>query len=125
MTPVPQTQEQFSAHIPALHLLSAMGWEYLSPSTCLTLRGNNSEVLRERRFEYKGETYSLSNNAIDQIIREISSPSLHEGLLAANERIYEKLTLGITVTEFMGDGKKHQPTIQLIEWQNHAANRFH
>lgn len=134
MTPVPQTKEQFSAHIPALHLLSAMGWEYLSPSACLSLRSSTSEVLlkpilieflRDRRFEYKGEWYPLSNNAIDQIIRDISAPSLHEGLLAANERIYEKLTLGITVTEFMADGKKHQPTIALIDWQDYQANRFH
>lgn len=134
MSLVPQTQEQFSAHIPALHLLSALGWEYLSSSACLSLRSNNSEVLlkpiliaalRDRHFEYKGEMYPLSNNAIDQIIRELSSPSLHEGLLAANERIYEKLTLGITVTEFMADGKKHQPTIQVIDWQNYAANSFH
>lgn len=134
MTPVPKTKEQFSAHIPALHLLSAMGWEYLSPSAGLSLRSSTSEVLlkpilieflRDRRFEYKGEWYSLSNNAIDQIIRDLSVASLHEGLLAANERIYEKLTLGITVTEFMADGKKHQPTIALIDWQDYQANRFH
>jgi type I restriction enzyme R subunit len=30
--------------------------------------------------------------------------------LVANERIYDRLTLGITVTEFI-DGKKAQPTI--------------
>lgn len=134
MTPVPQTKEQFSAHIPALHLLSALDWDYLSPSACLSLRSSTSEVLlkpilieflRDRRFEYKGEWYPLSNNAIDQIVRDLSSPSLHEGLLAANERIYEKLTLGITVTEFMADGKKHQPTIALIDWQDYQANRFH
>lgn len=134
MTPVPKTKEQFSAHIPALHLLSALGWDYLSPSACLSLRSSTSEVLlkpilieflRNRRFEYKGEWYPLSNNAIDQIVRDLSAPSLHEGLLAANERIYEKLTLGITVTEFMADGKKHQPTIALIDWQDYQANRFH
>lgn len=134
MTPVPQTKEQFSAHIPALHLLSTLGWDYLSSPACLSLRSSTSEVLlkpilieflRNRRFEYKGEWYPLSNNAIDQIIRDISAPSLHEGLLAANERIYEKLTLGITVTEFMADGKKHQPTIALIDWQDCQANRFH
>lgn len=134
MTPVPQTREQFSAHIPALHLLSALGWEYLSPSSCLSLRSSNREVLlkpvlievlRTRAFEYKGKRHTLSTNAIDQIIREISAPSLHEGLLAANERIYEKLIFGITVTEFMPDGKKHQPTIHLIDWQNQGNNRYH
>jgi type I restriction enzyme R subunit len=35
-----------------------------------------------------------------------------------------KLALGITVTEFMPDGKKHQPTIPVIDWSDPAANRW-
>src|SRR5690606_21994687 len=42
----------------------------------------------------------------------------------ANQRLYEKLTLGITVTEFMADGKKFQPTIALIDWHDPKANTF-
>ena len=42
-------------------------------------------------------------------MRELSALSLAEGLMPANERLYGKLALGITVTEFMPDGKKHQP----------------
>lgn len=130
---VPQTNEQFSAHIPALHLLCALGWTYLTPSICLSKRGSNREVilkttlvevLQTRRFIYKGESHPLSPNAIDQIVRELSTASLQEGLPAANQRLYEKLTLGITVTEFMADGKKHQPTIAIVDWQNPKANRF-
>lgn len=130
---IPQTKEQFSAHIPALHLLCALGWTYLSPSACLSKRGNNREiilkttlieVLQTRRFIYKGESHPLSANAIDQIVRELSNASLQEGLPIANQRLYEKLSLGITVTEFMADGKKHQPTIAMIDWQNPQANRF-
>jgi type I restriction enzyme R subunit len=130
---VPKTKEQFSAHIPALHLLCALGWTYLKPSACFTKRGSNREVilkttllevLQSRRFEYKGELHPLSPNAIDQIVRELSTASMQEGLPAANERLYEKLTLGITVTEFMADGKKHQPTIAIVDWQDINANRF-
>lgn len=133
MSETPQTKEQFSAHIPALHLLSILGWEYLSAADCLNQRGGNREVLlkpvlievlKTRRFEYKGEWFPLSNNAIDQIVRELSAPPLHEGLIAANERIYDKLILGITVTEFMPDGKKHQPTIPLLDWHDPKGNRF-
>ena len=65
----------------------------------------------------------LSTNAIDQIVRELSSPGLNEGLLIANERIYEKLCLGITVTEFV-EGKKVQPTIHIIDWKNPDNNHF-
>jgi type I restriction enzyme, R subunit len=133
MSPVPQTREQYSAHIPALHLLCNLGWAYLSAADCLALRGSTREVilkprlievLKSRRFEYKGEWFPLSANAIDQIVRELSALNLGEGLLPANERLYTRLALGITVTEFMPDGKKHQPTIAVIDWTTPEANRW-
>ena len=133
MNSVPQTREQYSAHIPALHLLCNLGWQYLSAADCLALRGSTREVilkprlidvLKSRRFEYKGEWFPLSANAIDQIVRELSALNLGEGLLPANERLYTRLVLGITVTEFMPDGKKHQPTIAVIDWTTPEANRW-
>ncbi len=133
MSPIPQTREQYSAHIPALHLLCNLGWHYLSAADCLALRGSTREVLlkprlievlKSRRFEYKGEWFPLSANAIDQIVREVSTLNLGEGLLPANERLYTRLVLGITVTEFMPDGKKHQPTIAVIDWTSPEANRW-
>lgn len=132
MTNAPNTQEQYSSHIPALHILLAMGWEYLAPAACLEAREGHSNVtmpgvlieqLRKRTFEYKGKNYPLSTNAIDQIVREVSTTSLNEGLMTANERIYEKLCLGVTVTEFI-DGKKYSPTIQLIDWAAPENNTF-
>lgn len=135
MTVTPRTAEQYSAHIPALQVLVAMGWEYLPPARCIEMREGNRNVLlkgvlieelKKRRFEYKGQHYPLSTNAIDQIVREIASPPMHEGLLAANEKLYNALTLGVTVTEFI-DGKKHSPTIPIIDWDNvddPEANNF-
>jgi len=129
---IPKTQEQYSSHIPALHTLAALGYEYLTPDECLAKRaGTNSvllkgvliETLKQRRFEFKGKEYPLSTNAIDQIVRELEAPQLHEGILNANEKIYDKLTLGITVTEFVG-GNRYQPTIQIIDWNNPANNTF-
>lgn len=130
----PETKEEYSAQIPALRVLSALGWEYLPPAAALTARGGSTqnvvltsvlvEQLRKRRFEYKGEEHPLSTNAIDQIVRELSSPAMHEGLLTANELLYNKLTLGVTVTEFV-DGKKHNPTIPIIDWgDDPTANSF-
>lgn len=127
----PDTREQASAQIPALHLLANLGWRYLGVAECLVLRGGTREVLlkprlievlKTRRFDYKGEHYPLSPSAIDQIVREVSALPLGEGLLVANERLYQLLALGITVTEFMPDGKKHQPTIPVIDWTDPAAN---
>lgn len=133
MNTAPNSREQYSSHLPALHLLCNLGWNFLSTAQALNLRGSTRdvllkprliEVLQTRRFQYKGEWYPLSPSGIDQIVRELSALPLGEGLMVANERLYQLLALGITVTEFMPDGKKHQPTIPVIDWTDLAANRW-
>jgi type I restriction enzyme, R subunit len=134
MTPAaPNSKEQYAAHLPALHLLCNLGWNFLTTAQALALRGSTREVilrsrlvevLQTRRYEYKGQWYPLSSSGIEQVVRELSAVGLVEGLLPANERLYGKLALGITVTEFMPDGKKHQPTIAVIDWADPAANRW-
>lgn len=133
MNTTPNSKEQYSAHIPALHLLCNLGWTFITVEQAIALRGSTREVLlkgrlievlQTRRYEYKGEWYPLSPSGIDQIVRELSALSLAEGLMPANERLYGKLALGITVTEFMPDGKKHQPTIHVIDWTDATANRW-
>lgn len=126
MSHLPETKEDYSSKIPAIKTLMALGWQYLSQTECLKKRGSNREVLlkdelievlKKRRFTFKGEEHPLSTNAIEQIVRDIASPGLNDGLLVANERIYDKLCLGVTVTEFI-DGKKCQPTIPIIDWSD-------
>lgn len=129
----PATREEAAAKLPALHVLMAMGWEYLSPKAALEMRGSARgvvlvDVLRQRlaahRFDYKGQRYPLSANGIDQVLREITSPKLGEGLIAANKAIYQHLTLGITVTEFV-DGHKTAVTVPLMDWADVGGNTFH
>jgi type I restriction enzyme R subunit len=133
MSATPNSREQYSAHLPALHLLCNLGWNFQTTTQALSLRGSTREVLlkgrlvevlQTRRYEYKGEWYPLSPSGIEQIVRELSALSLAEGLMPANERLYGKLALGITVTEFMPDGKKHQPTIAVIDWTDPSSNRW-
>ncbi len=133
MNTTPNSRELYSAHLPALHLLCNLGWNFLTTAQALALRGSTREVilqprliafLQTRRYEYKGTWYPLSPSGIDQILRELSALNLAEGLMPANERLYGKLALGITVTEFMPDGKKHQPTIPVIDWADVSANRW-
>lgn len=132
MNRTPNTAELYSAHIPALQTLISLGWDYLPPDACTRLRGDNSTVilkaalvreLKKRRFSYKGQSYPLSTNAIDQIVRELASPPMNEGLLSANKSIYEAITFGVTVTEFV-NGKKHSVTVPIIDWQNPQGNSF-
>jgi type I restriction enzyme R subunit len=132
MTSSPQTNEEYAAKIPALQTLIAMGWQYLPPGKCMEMREGNQDVLlkgilvdelKKRRFVYRGKSHPLSPNAIDQILRDISSPAMNEGLMVANEKLYHDLTLGVTVTEFI-DGKKYSPTIAIVDWDDPQTNSF-
>ncbi|EJU9868069.1 type I restriction endonuclease subunit R [Vibrio vulnificus] len=129
----PKFQEEYSAKLPALTLLINLGWSFLSPEHALAARsGKADEVvlrnvlrgeLQKRTFIFAGKSYPLSEKAIDNLIAEVCSPALNEGLLTANERLYNHLLYGISVTEFV-DGKKASPTVALIDWQNPANNSF-
>lgn len=130
---LPKFQEEYSAKLPALALMTNLGWSFLSPDEALAARsGKQDEVvlrqilrseLQKRCFTFAGKTYPLSDKAIDNLVAEVCSPALNEGLLTANERLYNHLLYGISVTEFV-DGKKANPTISLIDWQTPANNSF-
>lgn len=126
-------QEEYSAKIPALTLLMNLGWTYLTPAQALTARDGKldqvvlTHILRrelaKRTFVYAGSSHAISTNAIDNLIDHITHPPLGEGLLTANERIYNHLVYGISVTEFV-EGKKVNPTISLIDWTDISNNDF-
>lgn len=133
MNPLPRHQEIYSAQIPALTMLVNLGWEFVPPDEVLAMRGGKTQEvvlkevfraeLRKRRFVYAGKQHALSEQSIDGIVQEMCSPGLNEGLLKANERIYNHLLYGISVTEFV-DGKRVNPTIPLVNWQEVEQNSF-
>ena len=41
----PNSQEQFAAHLPALHLLCNIGWNFLTAAQALAMRGGTREVI--------------------------------------------------------------------------------
>lgn len=132
--------EEFSAKLPALTLLTNLGYTFIPPAECETLRGNLSgdtnkstqqvillpilrQFLAKQTFSFQGKTYPLSEAAIDKVIHQLS-PAMNLGLLTANESIYDALMYGVSVTEFI-DGKKASPTIKLIDWNTLTENAFH
>lgn len=129
----PKFQEELSAKLPALTLLTNLGWTFIQPNKAMELRnGKQDEVvlrdllrleLKKRRFTFAGNEHPLSDKSIDNLINEICNPPLNEGLLTANEKIYDHLLYGISVTEFV-DGKKANPTISIIDWLNPTNNSF-
>lgn len=134
ITPNLKFQEEYSAKLPALTLLTNLGWSFLPPDKALAERGGKlDEVvlrnelrrqLQKRRFTHAGKDYPISEKSVDNLIGEICSPALNEGLKGANEKLYNHLLYGISVTEF-ADGKKASPTVALIDWQNPENNSYY
>ena len=133
-------QEEFSAKLPALSLLTNLGYTFIPPSDCEVLRGNSlvtekksthqvillpmmRAFLATQTFSFAGREHKLSEAAIDKVMHELN-PAMNLGLKAANEKIYNTLMYGVSVTEFI-EGKKASPTIKLIDWHNIDNNLFH
>ncbi len=130
---IPNFREEHSAKIPALTLLTNLGYQFIPPAECLAMRSRLSSVilpnvlrsvLKHKTHTFMGKAYPLSDSAIDKIIQELATPAMNAGLKAANEKLYNALTYGISVTEFI-DGKKANPTIQIIDWEKPEHNQFH
>ena len=120
----PSFNEDDISQIPALLLLQALGYTYLSPSEALKLRGGKSsnvlleEVLREKlqkdnTFKYKERTYQFSETNISNAIFALQEYPLQEGYMASNKYLYDLLTLGKSFEEtILGDRKSY--TLQSI-----------
>ncbi|MFK5948723.1 MAG: HsdR family type I site-specific deoxyribonuclease [Methylococcales bacterium] len=138
-------KEEFSSKIPALTLLTNLGYQFIPPSECEALRGNTSlttksaadkksthqvmllpimrKFLAKLTFPFAGKQHKLTDAAIDKVMHELN-PAMNLGLKAANEKLYNAMMYGVSVTEFV-DGKKAFPTIQLIDWHTIENNQFH
>ncbi|MGR5194796.1 type I restriction endonuclease subunit R [Vibrio rotiferianus] len=130
---LPNFREEQSAKIPALTLLTNLDYQFIPPSECLVKRSNRTvvilpdvlrDVLKHKTYTFMGKEHKLSDSAIDKIIHELANPAMNEGLKAANEKLYNALTYGISVTEFI-DGKKANPTIDIIDWGTPSNNKYH
>ena len=130
---LPNFREEQSAKIPALTLLTNLGYQFIPPSECVLKRGNLStvilpdvlrDVLKYKTYSFMGKDRHLSEAAIDKIVHDLANPAMNEGLKSANEKLYNALTYGIGVTEFV-DGKKATPTIDVIDWHTPENNQFH
>lgn len=127
-------KEEISSQIPALQLLIALGWQYLTPYEALYLRGGREKdvaltgvlepwLRTHNRVQLKGETYPFSDaNIREAINRLVNEP--FQSLAVSNERLYELLTLGASLTQTVhGDRKSH--SLRYIDWQHPEANVYH
>jgi len=135
MSLLPSYREELISQIPAARLLIALGYQYLSPDQALILRGENlhnvllKDILREwlishNQINIHGEMHPFSDSAINEAIRRMSDVTLNDGLVRANESIYELLTLGISQPHTQ-EGDTRFYSLQYIDWQHPENNVFH
>jgi type I restriction enzyme R subunit len=113
--PIANFKEEFSSKIPALTLLTKLGYTFIPPNACEQARGNSisgkstsqvmltsvmRDFLSKQTFPFAGKSHKLSDAAIDKIMHELN-PAMNEGLKGANEKLYNALTYGVGVTEFI------------------------
>lgn len=52
----PKFQEEYSAKLPALTLLTNLGWSFLSPELALAARGGKNVTVQRDGIDYLNET---------------------------------------------------------------------
>lgn len=127
-------KEDHSSKYPAIGVLENLDYTYISPEEVPSLKQGQStplltKVLEKKlqdlnRYEYKGETYQFSQETIQKAVRDIDIPII-EGLINANEKIYDLLMLGKAYEVFTVDGNRRSYNVNYIDWGNLGNNDFH
>lgn len=119
---------------PAIDLLTAMGYTYISPADCDKQRGSRYHVLlrdilrgqlrRLNRYVYAGAENEFSAANIERAMEDLDEP-LTDGLVRTSEKIYDALLLGKSYPETVGDGKMLSFNLRYIDWETPQNNIFH
>ena len=131
----PSYLEDRISQIPALRLLMAMGWHYLTPDDANQLRGQKGanvildDVLldwlrRHNRIRYKGREVEFSDANISTAMRSLKDAPLHQGLIPASAALYELLTLGTSLEQIIYGDRRSFP-LQYIDWHHPENNVYH
>lgn len=131
----PSFQEDHISQIPALQLLTKMGFTYLGPEEALALRENKTtnvlleSVLVEQlkainSIEYKGQKHAFSEGNIHAAVQALKDIPIQEGYISGCEYVYNLLTLGKAFEQSI-EGDKKSFTLRYIDWERPWNNIFH
>ena len=119
---------------PALELLQAMGYTYLSPEECRQQRGSGYRVLlrdvlrgqlrKLNRYTYGGVENEFSAVNIEHAMADLEIP-LTDGLVRTSEKIYDALMLGKSYPETVGEGRLLNFNLKYIDWEDPTQNLYH
>lgn len=126
--------ERSASQQPAIDLLQAMGYIYISPEDCALQRGSSYHVLlkdilrgqlrRLNRYAYAGAENEFSAANIERAIEDLDEP-LTDGLVRTSEKIYDALLLGKSYQEAVGGGKLLSFNLKYIDWGCPENNLLH
>ncbi len=134
MPSTPSFREDLISQIPALQLLIHLGYEYLTPDDALAKRGGKfrnvilEDVLlnwlrEHNRIRYQGREIPFSESNLQNAIRQLREEP-YDGLVRTNEKIYELLTLGVSLPQTIA-GDTRSFTLNYIDWQHPENNVYH
>ncbi|MEG1756804.1 MAG: type I restriction endonuclease subunit R [Clostridia bacterium] len=119
---------------PAIDLLCAMGYIYISPEDCAMQRGSGYHVLlrdilrgqlrKINRYSYAGAENEFSAANIERAMEDLDVP-LTDGLVRTSEKVYDALLLGKSYLETVGDGKMLSFNLKYIDWEHPENNLYH
>ncbi len=126
--------EDHISQIPALQLLQALGYTYLTPVKALRLRDYKmtnvilESILVEQlnlinTYTYKGRRYKFTEGAVKSALQALKAYR-YDGLVRTNEQIYDMLCLGRSFEQTVeGDTKSF--TLNYIDWEHPENNVYH
>jgi type I restriction enzyme R subunit len=127
-------REELSSQIPAAQLLIALGWQYLTPTEALALRGGKEKrvvltgvlepwLRANNAITVKGQQHAFSDTNFREAVERLVDEPL-QSLIITNDRLYELITLGTSLTQTIeGDRKSHN--LRYVDWQRPERNAFH
>jgi type I restriction enzyme R subunit len=130
-----QLTEREQSQLPAVALLTRLGYRYLLPDEALELRGGRtsrvilhdillSQLQALNRIHYRGQTFSFTGANIRRAIQALEEVPLSEGTQRASEQAYDLLRLGKSLEQSIaGDTKSF--TLRYIDWETPENNVFH
>jgi type I restriction enzyme R subunit len=130
----PSFLESHVSQIPAIQLLQQLGYAYLSPEeVAVERRGKLGHVLLENvlatqlkrlnRVRSKGREIPFTDEAIAQAIEKVRGVP-YDGLCRTSEKIYDLLTLGVSLDQTI-EGETKGRSLRFIDWEHPRNNAFH
>lgn len=126
--------EDLVSHLPALQLLQQVGYQYLTPTEALDLRGGKrSRVVLEtilikqlrklNHITFKGQTHDFTETNLKTAVDTVTNIPF-DGLVKTNEQVFDLLVLPKSLKQTI-DGNNRSHDIKYIDWEHPENNVYH